>query len=324
MKKERIIYVLLLVIAGAGLVNLLRDEADMLPFENKRYWILKTHSEKKFPVVFGGDSRIYRGISPDDFAAEFKSESSENQGRSMPDMSGVNLGYSANGYHPEYMDFLEKRLDMKAEQPVIVLGISAHPFSRIGMKARNYFWEKNGRKKEEIIQYMHFYRLNKLFAPFDIMDLLYGVRQKKSQSNLQLTYHFNGWMESHELKPDTTFYNRRYNNAFTNNLYDSLGTEGFFKRVSEWTGKGITVVGFRTPVSHTLTHLEDSLSGFSVPEFRQQFEAHGGKWVEVDRSKYLTYDGNHLEHESAIRFSRDLAKSVQQFLSKNPHTPSQE
>lgn len=300
MAKERTIYAILLVLIGALLVNLFRDEADMMPFQNKRFWIVKTHSQKQYPVVFGGDSRIYRGISPDAFEDEF------------PGMTGVNLGYSAMGYHPEYMDFLEKRLDPDADQPLIVLGISAHPFTRKGFQARNFFWEKNGRKKEEIMQYMYFYNLNRLFAPFDIMEVFSGSRKKKADMNLQVTYHFNGWMESHELKPDTTFYNRRYLNAFRDNQFDEVQTEGFLRKIREWRDEGILVVGFRTPASYTLQHLEDSLSGFSVEEFRQEFEACGGYWIEVDPGSYQTYDGNHLEHGSAVKFSRDLADAIRE------------
>ncbi len=298
MKNERIAYAFLTVLAAAILINLFRDEADMLPFERKRYWIVKSHSEKTYPVVFAGDSRIFRGISPEHFRETF------------PGADGVNLGYSALGYHPRYMDFVHERLDTTAERPLVVIGISAHPFTPEGFEAANFLWEKNGKKKEEIIQYMYFYNFNKLVAPFDILDLMSGNRRRKAEMNDQVTYHFNGWMESYQLNPDTTFYNKRYRNAFINNQWDSVQTEGFLRTIREWTSQGIGVVGFRTPASYTLQHLEDSLSGFSVEAFKKRFLDCGAKWVEVDPGRYRTYDGNHLEHESAVRFSRDLGRAI--------------
>jgi hypothetical protein len=119
-KKERIIYLSVLVLIFVTAITLFRNEKSVLSVENKRYWINKTFSKETFPVVLAGDSLVFRGLSPEAFEEEW------------PGMSAVNLGYSSNGYHPQYMNFLEERLDKNATYPVIVLGISAHCFSRNG------------------------------------------------------------------------------------------------------------------------------------------------------------------------------------------------
>ena len=44
---------------------------DTEEIRKNRYWIAKANNTKSYPVMIGGDSRVFRGISPDDFKAEF-------------------------------------------------------------------------------------------------------------------------------------------------------------------------------------------------------------------------------------------------------------
>ncbi len=305
MKKERSIYLFLLVILGIIMANILRDDADLAEIENKRFWIRKTHSKDQYPILFGGDSRIYRGISP----AEFEKE--------LPGMKAINLGYSSLGYNLEYLKFMENRLDRSAEMKIIVLGISPDPFSKKGFRAESFFRERDGRKKEEIIQYLHFYQFNKLFLPFDFESIISGDVKKKSELNYQMTYHPDGWIESHWLKSDTTFYLSWINSSWQNNLYDEVNTAIFLRKVKEWTDNGIKVAAFRTPAVQSVMFLEDSLSGFPVDEFKARLIEAGGDWIDIDPHNYSTYDGNHVEHESALRLSRNLADAIRKLYFEN-------
>ncbi len=302
MKRERIIYVLLLVAVYVVLVQLIREEPDMVAYKNDKFWITKTFSEKTYPVVFGGDSRVYRGISPAEFEDEF------------PGMEGVNLGYSSNGYHPEYMKFMHSRLDKSAESPVIALGISPFNFSKRGSRSDHYKQQRNDRKKEEIIQYMYFYNFTRFFQPVDFLKT-FGLEKKIDGFwNYRLIYHFDGWMESYYLQPDSLKMLNSYKVTFTDNEYNEESLGMLCRQVRKWTDEGITVVAFRTPATHGVRVLEDSLSGFLINPFISQFQDAGGNWIEVDRTKYNTYDGSHLDHISALQFSRDLAIDIREIL----------
>ncbi len=302
MKRERIIYTLLLLTVYIVFIQLVRDEPDMVEYKNTKYWINKTFSEKTYPLVFGGDSRVYRGISPAEFEDEF------------PEMKGVNLGYSSNGYHPEYMKFMDRRLDKSAESPVIALGISPYNFSQRGSRSAHYRLQRDKRKKEEIIQYMYFYNFTRFFQPLDILKT-FGLEQKKDGFwNFRLKYHFDGWMESYYLQPDSTRLLSSYKATFTNNDYNEESVGMLLRQVQRWTDEGITVVAFRTPATLGIRVLEDSLSGFLTDSFIVQFQTAGGNWIEVDNAKYETYDGSHLDHLSALQFSRDLAVDVREIL----------
>jgi len=301
MKRERIIYVFLLVTVYIVLIQLFRDEPDMVEYKKEKYWITKTFSEETFPIVFGGDSRVYRGISPGEFENEF------------PNMDGVNLGYSSNGYHPEYMKFMDGRLDKSAKNPVIALGISPFNFSQRGSRSDHYKLQKNTRKKEEIIQYMYFYNFTRSFQPLDFLKT-FGLEKKGGFWNYRLIYHFDGWMESYYLQPDTTKVLDSYKVTFTNNAYNEESQNMLIRQVKKWTDEGVTVVAFRTPATYAVRVLEDSLSGFSFDPFIRQLQQAGGNWIEVDKAKYHTYDGSHLDHLSAKQFSRDLADEVREIL----------
>lgn len=303
-KKERILYLLFLVIAASILIQAFKDPATLTSLEVKRYWINKTHAKKEFPVVFGGDSRIYRGISPDAFAAEY------------PMLSAVNLGYSSNGFHPEYLDFLEERLDEHAENKVIVLGISPHNFTDRGFKSEHYISEKHDRKKEEVLQYLYFYELNRLLAPMQIMEVFRRDEAAKLP-NEQYVYHKNGWMESWFLEPDTTRMWPVFSRTFANNEYNDKNAGVFLRQVREWTAEGIYVIAFRNLASKTVRALEDSLSGMNFELFSESFEKAGGIWLDFERSKYPTYDGSHLDHDAARIFSSDLAIEVNKILTMN-------
>ena len=301
MKKERLIYLSFTVLVLVASITLFRKEKSVLSIENKRYWISKSYSEETFPVVMAGDSRVFRGLSPEAFEEAY------------PGMSAINLGYSSNGFHPIYMDFLEGRLDKNAKDPVIVLGISAYSFSRNGSGSYSYRAEAS-RKKEEVIQYMNFYRLSKLFAPLNILETTGMAEKNNWHENYYIKYHFDGWMESYWVRPDTSYSDQFYKVIFKDNKYFENAVGVLSRQIRIWTDEGINVVAFRTPTTQSIRMLEDSLSGFEIEPFKKELIENGAQWIEIDRRDYQTYDGNHLESESAVKLSRDLAKEIRRII----------
>lgn len=229
-------------------------------------------------------------------------------------MGGVNLGYSSNGFHPEYLDFVESRLNKNAKSPVIVLGISPHNFSKRESASEHFRLERHERKKEEIIQYMYFYKLSRSLAPLNILETFRGKDYQTVAPNYQQIYHFDGWMESFFLQADTMKLVPVFSVTTPNTIYIEDAAGMFIRQVEKWTGDGIKVVSFRTPAGSIITHLEDSLSGFNELFFKEQFIEAGGDWIEFDARRYHTYDGSHLDHESALLFSRDLAGEISKIL----------
>ena len=161
---------------------------------------------------------------------------------------------------------------------------------------------------------MYFYNLSRSLAPLDILETFRGKNDVADVPNYQQICHFDGWMESYFLKADTMNLVSVFSIVSPNTIFQEDALAMFLRQVNKWTKDGIKVVSFRTPAASVIRNLEDSLSGFNELYFKEQFTEAGGNWIELDRSRYQTYDGSHLEHKSARLFSRDLAEEVRIIL----------
>jgi hypothetical protein len=170
------------------------------------------------------------------------------------------------------------------------------------------------RKKEEVIQYMNFYQLSKLFLPLDILEIFGMAKKNNFRENYHIKYHFDGWMESYWVKRDTNNSIPSYKVIFKDNQFNEDAAGMLFRQVKKWIDEDIHVVAFRTPSTLGIRMLEDSLSGFEIEPFKEELIENGAHWIEVDRGEYQTFDGNHLENESALKLSVDLAREIRKIL----------
>ena len=70
------------------------------------------------------------------------------------------------------------------------------------------------------------------------------------------------------------------------------------------------MIAYRTPVAPRMAAIENRVghySDFNVPELIRSV---GGIWMELDGTRYLFYDGHHMTPESALEFSRRLARTA--------------
>ena len=63
-----------------------------------------------------------------------------------------------------------------------------------------------------------------------------------------------------------------------------------------------------------MVDLENKLSGFNEEEFKTNLSNYGGIWIEVNQTKYLSYDGSHLDYLAAKEFSKDVAKLIGPYI----------
>ncbi len=107
---------------------------DTEEIRKNRYWVAKSHSTRKYPVLFGGDSRIFRGISPDHFES------------GMFGYETHNYAYWSNGMGRIYLEGMEQKLDMDSELKMIVLGVSPHSLTPNAAKSDILNMRPGGRK----------------------------------------------------------------------------------------------------------------------------------------------------------------------------------
>ena len=301
MPKHRIPYVVLIAALLALPIYSFRDEMDTEEIKKNRYWVIKTRNTETYPVVFGGDSRVFRGISPDDFSAEFNG------------IESYNYAYWANGYGRDYLEGLEEKIDTTADVQVIILGLTPHSLTEKTAESPHYHWELI-RAKRRTIETIYFSKIQEVFAPYRINELVKRIAGKSKPNNYRITYHPNGWVESYWIVPDTSHSARFYKDLFEGDPVSEEVISGLLEYVERWTRKGIHVVAFRPPSSHTLRRYEHEKGGFNEEEFVQQFKEAGGIWIDIDPDDYQTFDGSHLEHESARRISADLGRQLKKTL----------
>jgi len=299
MLKRRILYVFLMAALLAVPFYYLRDEMDTEEIKKHRHWIAKTRSTETYPIVFGGDSRVFRGLSPDHFSAEFDG------------IKSLNYAYWANGYGKNYLQGIEEKVDSSSEFRMIVLGLTPHSLTRKTARSEHYQWEKK-RSREHVLQSLYLSKLQEIFAPYQAIDLTERISGKSKPNNYRITYHSNGWVESYWIKPDTSHSARFYKDLFTDDLVSQDVIDGLLEFVSRWRSEGIHVFAYRPPTSHTIRGYEHERGGFVESDFVKQFTDAGGIWIPVSPDDYQTFDGSHLEHQSAIRLSQDLARIIKE------------
>lgn len=295
MRKERIIYVfilsVILLIAG-GLYLPKPDNSKMI---QNRFWVIKTHGSNNYNILILGDSRAYRGVSPDEIE------------KYLPGEKILNFAYSSGRLNKFMFKEAEKRMAETKGRKIIVLAIS--PNSLIPPPIENaHYLEQYRLPREEIIQRLYFGPFLHFFSPLKPSEIIEGIEKKSS--NYVQEFYDNGWVASSKIKEDTSEALKTYEKWFKEAEVSGEMIDDLIDQTEKWTKKGILVVGFRIPSSESMEILEDSLAGFDENYLKNKFIKAGGKWMETNTKEYHSYDGSHLHYKSAIKLSNKLGEFI--------------
>jgi len=296
MKKERLIYVLLLSAVLLVLSGFLLPKPDTNKIIYERYWAYKTHRKDKHDIVIVGDSRAYRGVSPiamNDI---------------LPDYRIFNFGYSSGRLTKEMYRQAEKRLDVKGKR-IVVLAVAPNTLTK-HPNENNHINSQLLLPKEEIYQRIYFAPFLQFFTAVKPEDF---TRKKKKKEEYIEEYHDDGWVESYIIPEDTTKALSSYKKWFTKVDVSPKLVGDLIKQTRIWSEKDIMVFAYRPPSSFTMENMEDSLSNFKQDEFIVEFENAGGKWIETNTTDYHSYDGSHLHKDSAIKLSKYIAREIKKY-----------
>ena len=301
MPKRRIPYLFLLAALLSVPFYLLRDEMDTETIKKNRYWTLKTRNTKTYDIVFGGDSRVFRGISPAHFATEM-------EGRSVH-----NFAYWANGYGRDYLEGIEGKIDTTSPLQMIILGVTPHSLTEKTARSPHYHYEIS-RARKSVVQTVYLSWLEEYFAPYGIIELSEKLGGKSKEHNKRIVYHDNGWVETWWVQPDTMNAAKSYRTLFEGDPVSEEVIGGLMEFVEKWSSSGIHVVGFRPPATFTIRQYEEELGGFLESTLKERFRNAGGIWIDVNPEEYQTFDGSHLDHHSAMQISADLARTIRELI----------
>ena len=299
--KERVITILPILLLCIVTLGFLRPETtESNASIIKRFWIVKTHTKKKYNLLICGDSRTYRGVSPD-FMEEILSE-----------FSIFNFGFSSGSFSPFMLDQIEKKLDFNAPVKVLYLGIT--PYSLTPKASRDgHIKQELARKKEEIIEALYLDPVKRFFEPYEINW------DKKSDSVIYIQeYKNNGWVATTKIPPNPREALAIYVKDFEDNTVSAQMIDNLIIKVREWSLKNVRVFATRPPTTKEMIELENRLSGFNEGEFVKRFKEAGGIWLKMNHSQYTSFDGSHLDIPSSISFSKDIATLIEAELTKTP------
>ena len=278
----------------------------VLPKDAEKYlgelfWTRKTFAPAKYNVVIMGDSRVYRGLSPEIMESH------------LPGLKVLNFAYSNGGLNQTMFVAAEKKLAQNNKPKVIVMGISANAISGYSAGNQQYVQELN-RPREEIFERIYFNPLRYWFSATSPEKLKNHFSETKETAFYRNKYFMNGYVESEKFPADTMEAIPSYTKDFTNYKVTPENLSDLFKQVKKWTDSGIIVAGFTPPVSQSMQMLEDTLGMFNEAVIKTGFEKASGHWIELNPAKYKTYDGSHLNIESAQKLSNEIGEEIQNLI----------
>jgi len=276
---------------------------DAEKYLSELFWSRKTFAPAKYNVVLMGDSRVYRGLSPQIMESH------------LPGFQILNFAYSNGGLNSTMFEAAEKKLAKNDEPKVIVLGISANAISGYSAGNRQYIQELT-RPREEIFERIYLNPLRYWFSATSPEKLKLHFTKAKETFYYRNKYFMNGYVESEKFPVDTMEAIPSYTKDFTNYKVEPENLEVLFQQVKAWTETGIIVAGFTPPISQPMQMLEDTLGLFDEAALKAGFEKASGHWILLNPANYKTYDGSHLDIESAKQFSHKIGEELEKLLNE--------
>lgn len=295
---QRLAYALVLSVLGIVLVAFAKPTPKSDKAEKERFWILKVFGDKRFDVLFAGDSRTYRGINPDLVIP---------QGQAM---TALNYGFSAGVFSNFYLTNLEQKLNKKANGGIIVLcttpsSLCIHQDKQPEHLKTIQKTSPNSVRLRTSIPPKYF----SLFEPLRIGEVVNAIRKPKE--GYEEKFHDNGWVESSRYPEAIQEGLDSYKDFFKHNHFSSQRLDTLCNFVRKWKEQGVKVYAFRPPSSKEMEAVENEMSGYVEAEVRQQLEAAGAVWISLPAHlTFKSYDSSHLYGESAIKLSEALRIAI--------------
>lgn len=278
------------------LVAALFRQSDVSGMNPREYWNAKLNWQANADVIIAGDSRVNNAVSP----AAMK--------KILPGRHILNYAFSAVGYSADYFDAIERVLNPASPHKTIILGISPRSLTPSSLEKNGFFelkaTKKSNRTLQTISQWLYY------VEPLSDKDLNLIPLARHPEYKYLVCYHPDGWEATEQIPPHPVAPLEEYQRFFHQNRVTEQIIDQLLTRIKKWSDNGVRVYCFRPPTTAPVVVVEDNVSGFDVDNFKAQVARCGGVWIDLDQSAYQTYDGSHLQYNSARQFSLDLAEKI--------------
>jgi hypothetical protein len=294
--RDRSARALLLAALAIGGYGLLRP-VDVTGLPPSEFWAEKMAWRACADLVLAGDSRTYVGVAP------------EGMRESRPGRRVLNFGFDNGAFTGAYLDAVERILDPASPHRTVVLGITPHALTLDA--ARDNWFERlrrTGAPRPHPLKLKLSRLLDRFSEPVPPEKAFLLLFDPESAPRHRREYRADGWMAS-RLTPEMPGKGLEVASGwFREGGVDEGMVAALIDRVERWTASRIRVCAFRPPIAPELAAFEDRAGRFDAAAFRKRFEAAGGLWVAIAPEAYRTYDGSHLDRDSALDLGRQLAR----------------
>ncbi|HOW50474.1 MAG TPA: hypothetical protein PLV42_00355 [bacterium] len=302
MKKERLLHILPVSAALVLLWGMLvpPDAVYLRETVSDEFWLKKVFDAARYDIVVAGDSRVYRGVSPDDMAAALPGRRIFNYGFSSGILDGMMIAQAA------------KKLD-PAGARTLVLAVTPHALTDKPNEALAEFLATPREERYTVLEGHGFLLFFHRMAPKRLLAMLRGEDIWTDMENYREHYDSRtGWVASS--------YQKEKGYAETLRSYRDMRKKFpvLPERVTELRSlvaglraEGIAVFFLYFPSSAEMRELERTWPGFDYAAIRRELESAGA--VSLDDavpSGLHSYDGSHLDGPSARTLSRSIGEAL--------------
>lgn len=295
--KLRFISVFILAALLLSAVVILRPSSDSGQSKTL-FWRHKLEAAPIHKIVAVGDSRVLHCIVPELFA-------------DVDLEPGLNLGFRGAALNESLVEFAESKL-AKQGRRVLLIGVTPNAFTPNANQS-NGFDQEQKNLAASAFRFPHwFYNITDQLQPSSLAEvkrIAIGKKNPKSEH-----FHETGWIDTTHASANENEALRFFENRFDQNESDMQRVGAFLSMLKQYSKKGIVVACFRPPVTKEMAQLEDQRSGFDYAQFRIDLSEAGGIWLDTSALELTSYDGSHLDGDSARKLSANLAKQIQTHL----------
>lgn len=283
-----------LVLVGAVRPPSPRPSEDDAP-AHTRFFVQKTHQDRRYDGVVLGDSRGLRGIAPE--VIEEK----------LPGSDIFNFSFNAGGMNPEMFHAAEQLLDPASPDPCILLAPTSLSLLPHNLANAQYH-EFRATPRDQVWLIRHAFPLLDWLRPLKLSSFGYLLAGATPEERLYQVFHESGWIETDQVPHDDYEDVRHYLDGAAKTAVMPELVAGIVNQVEAWTAAGIAVYGVFPPAYAPRIAKEDSVFGFDRQAFAASFEAAGGVMLDPQVADPASYDGSHLTGDAARRYSAALGE----------------
>lgn len=273
------------------LTYLLLPKLPSSPMIKDSFWANKVLQKSIYDIVVVGDSRIYRGINTRILEKRLN-------------LKAYNFGFSSAGLDSLLLTDASKLLDSNGAK-ILIIGLSPNSFMESSLKNTHLLtWRKKDKKDLYVKHYIYPY-LN-IFNSYSISDIYKQIKNESYYENFDIE---KGFVASHKQPIDSTSAIDAYKKQFKEEQYSLEAEIAFIRILTQFKKQGYTIYIIRVPVSTEMYQLEQIYFQTEL-QLKEQLSISGIEFIELNHISIKTYDGSHLEWQSANKISEILASKI--------------